>query len=287
MINQYLVVKSFFKEEENSIIFFSIIIGTILIAYIVNKLYNRFLTAHKPEDKTDLTNAKFLKHIVLGLIYTVGFASAIYAVPKLHSLAATLLAGAGILAVVIGFASQQALSNIIGGTFIVLFKPIRINDRIKLSNNVEGVVEDITLRHTVIRDYQNKRVVVPNSVLSNEVITNSDLMDAPICNWVEVRIGYDADIEKVRSLIAEEARKHPKFILNPSLPRNHKPEEEVIVRVIAWEESSIKIRAWVWAKDISDAYVLKCDLLETIKNRFEAEGIRIPFPTRSVIQMEG
>jgi len=71
-----------------------------------------------------------------------------------------MLAGAGILAVAVGFASQAALSNIISGVFVVIFKPFRVGDRLKI-NELTGVVEDITLRHTVIRDLENKRIIIP------------------------------------------------------------------------------------------------------------------------------
>lgn len=90
---------------------------------------------------------------------------------------ATLFAGAGIFAAIIALASQQALSNIISGIFIVISKPFRVGDYIELSILHRGTVEDITLRHTVIRDIQNNRIIVPNSKINSETIVNYHLND--------------------------------------------------------------------------------------------------------------
>jgi len=100
--------------------------------------------------------------------------------PNLRALASSFLAGAGILAVAVGFASQHALGNIISGVFIVIFKPFRVTDRVKL-RELTGVVEDITLRHTIIRDFENKRIIIPNFLISEEIIVNSNFEDDRIC----------------------------------------------------------------------------------------------------------
>jgi small conductance mechanosensitive channel len=89
--------------------------------------------------------------------------AAISQVHLLKPVSNSLLAGAGLVTVALSFAAQNALSNIISGFFIVLFKPFGINDRLRFKETVTGVVEDITLRHTIIRDGENKRVIIPNS----------------------------------------------------------------------------------------------------------------------------
>ena len=95
------------------VIFSSIILVTIIVGYIVNR-------------SNDPTNYIFLRRVILGLIYIVGFSLAIYIVPNLRTLAKSMLAGAGILAVAIGFASQHALSNVISGVFIVFFRILKM-----------------------------------------------------------------------------------------------------------------------------------------------------------------
>ena len=104
------------------------------------------------------------------LIYTIGIIAIVYSIPSVNHIGKTLFAGAGIFSTILGFASQQAFSNIMGGIFLVLFKPFRIGDLIKVGTLNEGYVEDITLRHTVIKDFDNKRIVFPNSLISTETI---------------------------------------------------------------------------------------------------------------------
>jgi small conductance mechanosensitive channel len=133
----------------------------------------------------------------------------VYAIPSLRTLAKSLLAGAGIVAVAIGFASQAALSNIIAGVFIVIFKPFRVKDRVTVKDTINGVIEDITLRHTVIRNFQNRRVIIPNSMISEEIIVNSDIIESKICKWIEIGISYGSDIDLAKSIMAEEAQNHP------------------------------------------------------------------------------
>ena len=199
------------------------------------------------------------------------------------SLSVSLFAGAGILAVVIGFASQHAFANIVSGIFIVIFKPFRVGDRITIGTDVRGVVEDINLRHTIIRNFENKRIIVPNSIISNEKIENASIGDEKICRFVEFGISYDSNIDKAMKIMEKEALKHPLHIDNRSDEEKEKNDPIVRVRVIGFADSSVNLRAWVWAKDSPDAFTLGCDLNKSIKERFDKEGIEIPFPYRTIV----
>jgi small-conductance mechanosensitive channel len=217
------------------------------------------------------------------MIYLIGFSLAVYHIQPLRAVANSLLAGAGIMAIALGFASQAALSNIISGVFIVIFKPYGVNDRITVRDTLQGVVEDITLRHTVIRDFQNRRIVIPNSVISNEVIVNADLIDDKICRFVDFDISYDSNIKLAKRIIQEEALKHSFHLDNRTPEQIEEGVEDVVVRVISFGGSAVNLRAFVWARTQADAFVMHCDLLESVKERFGANGIEIPFPHRTVV----
>lgn len=263
-------------------IFIGIVIATVIVAFLVNRFFKRLIKKSTEELKNDPTNYQFLRHAIVAVIYIVGFSMAIYMMPGLRALASSLLAGAGILAVAIGFASQQALSNIISGVFIIIFKPFRINDRLTL-RDLTGVVEDITLRHTVIRNFENRRILVPNSLISDEIVVNSNYSEQKICKWIDVGISYDSDIDKAKAIMREEVMAHP-LLIDPRTPAQiEEGQEKVDVRVVALGESSINLRAWAWAKDAPDAFVMGCDLYESIKKRFDKEGIEIPFPYRTLV----
>ncbi len=265
---------------------FAIIFATFLLAWVLKISFKRFVEGNEQVMKDDPTNYKFLYYTFIALIYIVGFGFAMWHVPFLRHVAQSMLAGAGILAIVIGFASQQALGNIISGVFIVMFKPYRINDRISLKDSLRGVVEDINLRHTIIRNFENQRIIIPNSVMSNEILTNSNYNDDKICRFIEVGISYGSDIDVARRIMQEEIYNHPLCIdvrkeadIEAGIPR-------VTVRVLSLNDSSVTLRGWAWAADAPNAFVLQCDVTESIKKRFDKEGIVIPFPQRTLSYLD-
>lgn len=262
-----------------------IIIVTIILARVSKRLFKKFIGSKVTEDE-DLTNYKFIEHSLSTIIYLVGFSLAIWRIPALEHVAQSMVAGAGILAIAVGFASQQALGNIISGLFIVIYKPYVINDRITLRTDLRGVVEDISLRHTVIRNFENQRIIIPNSVISNEVLINSNFNDSKICRFIDVGISYGSDIDLAKKIIAEEIENHPLNIdvRTPEDIENDKPR--VFVRVLSLLDSSVMIRGWAWAEDAQSAFFLQCDVTESIKKRFDKEGVVIPFPQRTISYLD-
>jgi len=194
----------------------------------------------------------------------------------------SLLAGAGILSLVAGLASQQALSNIMSGFLIVLFKPFKINDRITF-NNYTGTVEEINLRQVVLRDLENNRVIVPNSVISSQVIVNTNLNDTKVVKGVQIGIGYSSDIGKALKIMEEEISNHP-FYLDLRTDEDKKNGVPIVTtRVVSLDDSSVGLKAWANAENNSNGYILYCDVLRSIKERFDKEGIEIPYNYQNVI----
>jgi len=267
---------------EYIIIFAIILLFTFLAAYVVNRSFKRLISRSTTELNSDPTNYLFLKHVIIAMIYIVGFGIAIFMIPSLRALASSMLAGAGILALAVGFASQHALSNVVSGVFIIIFKPFRINDRVRL-RELSGIVQDITLRHTVIKDFENKRIVIPNSLISDEIIVNSNFGDDRVCRWIDVGISYDSDLKKAKEIIRSMILQHPKHI-DPRNPIQVEAGEELApVKVMELSESSILLRGWAWAANSPDGFEMRCDLLEQIKLKFDEEGVEIPFPHRTLV----
>jgi len=263
-------------------LFILIIALTFIFARVVSKLFRRLIKKSATEMSSDTTNYQFLRHVCTGLVYILGFSAAIYTLPALRSIATSMLAGAGILAVAIGFAAQAAFSNIISGVFIVMFKPFRIGDRLNIQQ-LAGIVEDITLRHTVLRDFENRRIIIPNAVISNEIIVNSDFGSELICKFIDIGISYDSDIDLAKTIIENEILNHPLQVDPRTEVQKADGVAEVPVRVMLLGESSVDLRGWAWAIDAPNGFVLKCDLLESIKKRFDREGVEIPFPHRTIV----
>lgn len=264
----------------------AILLLTVVLASLVRRAFNRFIQRSTEELNNDSTNYRFMSHLIIALIYVTGASFAVYLIPFLRHIATSLMGAAGILAIAVGFASQQALGNIISGLFIVMYKPYKINDRVTLQTDIRGVVEDINLRHTIIRNFENQRIIIPNSVMSSEILINSNYTDDKICRFVEVGISYGSDVQRAKEIMAEEVLNHPNY-LDVRKPEDiEKGVPPVIVRVLSLGDSSVLLRAWAWAADAPSAFIMSCDLAESIKKRFDAEGIVIPFPQRTISYLD-
>ena len=164
--------------------YYFLIICTILITTVVTvvlrKVLNIFISKYAEILETDPTNFSFLKNSIGFIVYTAGLIFIFHKIPYLKSLGTGLFAGAGVVAVVVGFASQKAFSNIISGIFILIFKPFKISDIVELESGNKGIVEEITLKHTIIKDYENRRIIIPNSIISEQTIINSSIQDEDI-----------------------------------------------------------------------------------------------------------
>lgn len=259
----------------------------LLMASITTKIF-RSLMQRYFERKTithlhvDVTKYRFVKNAVSFIIFLVALILIFYIIPELRSLGVTLFAGAGILAIIIGFASQAAFANIISGIFIVTSQPFRVGDYIKIDNEHFGTVEDITLRHTVIRNNENRRIIIPNSVINNQTIINSNIIDEKVCSLIELGISFDSNIDLAITLIRDEVMKHPLFFDNRTDEQIANNDPAVVVRVMSLGEYSVNLRAYAWAKSSLNAFILRTDLLKSIKERFDREGIEIPFPYRTI-----
>ncbi len=272
------------KETLHYILLIGITLSVaFVLATLLKKMLNLFISKYARKLKTDPTNFSFVKNSLGFVIYTIAIVFIFIKIPYLKSIGTALFAGAGIVAIIVGFASQKAFANIISGLFILIFKPFKISDIIEFKDGQKGIVEDITLRHTMIKDYENRRIIIPNSVISEETIINNNIQDEKIRKHVEVSISYDSNIDKAIDLIREEAQKHPLLVDNRSEKDVMNNLPIVTVRVMSLSDFSVNLKAYVWASGNDNAFILKCDLLKNIKQRFDREGIEIPFPYRTIV----
>jgi len=259
----------------------------ILIAIIVTKVFRTILHRYVERNshllKVDPTRYRFFKNAVSFIIFLVAFTIVFYTIPELRTLGVSLFAGAGIIAIIIGFASQAAFANIISGIFIVTSKPFRVGDFIKISDEHIGTVEDITLRHTVIRNNENRRIIIPNSVVNNQTIINSNIIDEKVCSLIEIKVSYDTNLDQAIRIMQEEITKHPLSLDNRTDEDIANGAPRVVVRVMGFADSSINLRAYAWASTSLNAFVLRTDMYKILKDSFERQGIEIPFPYRTIV----
>ncbi len=262
---------------------FIVLLITYVAARAVGNILRGVYDTTSKRIRFNKTQYAITARIVVALIWVFGIVSAISLVPELNQLTFSLFAGAGVLAVVLGFAGQKAAANIIGGITIAMFQPFRVGDRIRVKE-VYGDVEDITLRHTVIRtNADNNRVVIPNSLITEELVCNFTIRDERVIKQVEFNTSYDSDIDIAREIILGEIRKHPDYFPYKERVSVFDGQKPVVVKVVALGEYFVTLRAHYWAKNQTTADNMAMDLLEAVKKRFDAEGVNIPFPHRVIV----
>lgn len=237
------------------------IIGKWAARLVANAMIN---TMNKKE--VDTTISKFVGSI----IYTTLFAFVIIAaLGQIGIQTASFVAIIGAAGLAVGFALQGSLSNFASGVLLILFRPIRTGDFVEAAGE-SGVVEEIGIFNTIMKTTDNKTIIIPNSNIMGSNITNYSLKPTRRIDMV-IGIGYDDDIKKAKTILAEIMAQEGRVLKDP----------EVTIAVAELAESSVNfvVRPWV---NSADYWSTKCDLLETIKIRFDEESIGIPFPQVSV-----
>ncbi len=262
--------------------------GTVIYLFVrvltgVTKYFFRRSLRRQGKLILDATKVSFMQRIVVTAIYVIGIAGFLSLIPGMEKVSNSILASAGIMAMAVGLASQDALSNIVGGLFIIFSHPFKLGDYIEVDNVIKGTVLEITLRHTVIRDAENRMILVPNNKINSSTIINSSYGDTATCAFVEVGVSYTVDLNRAIDIMRDEVMKHPGLL-------DHRTEEEkkngvpqVVVRVTNLGDSAITLRAYAWAATFGGAFALKCDLLKAVKERFDKENIEIPYPYYNII----
>jgi len=172
----------------------------------------------------------------------------------------------------IGFAMQEVLRNFVSGVFIFTEQPFKIGDWIEFDGYV-GTVEDISLRVTRVRTFDNELLTVPNSELTNNVVKNPVALEQLRVQFL-FGISYDDDIDAAADIIVAEAENHPEILDDP-VPT---------VRLTEMGDSYVGLKSRVWIDDParSDFVRIRSEYVQAVKERFDAEGIDIPFPNRTL-----
>lgn len=271
------------KENFKLVLYLGFLAVFTIVAATSTNMWFKKSIIKKIQNKYDPTSFKFLRYVAVFAIYFTGILFGLVAFPSLRGVAQTALGGAGVLALVIGVASQEALSNLIGGVFIISFKPFKIGDLVKVTDTMVGTVTDITLRHTVIRNFENKMIVIPNSIINKEKLINYDMGELKCCERIEIGISYDSNIDLAKKIMQQECENHPLILDNRSTLAKKNGDPIVKTAVISLNDFSITVRAWAWGKNFDDCFELKIAVLESIKKRFDTESIEIPFPYRTIV----
>jgi len=180
----------------------------------------------------------------------------------------------GAAGLAIGLALQGSLANFAAGFLMIIFRPFRVGDFIE-GAGVAGIVEEIQIFTTILKTPDNKIIIVPNAKLAGDNITNYSAMETRRVDMT-VGVAYDADLAHVKNVLNDIISRDERILAEPA--------SQVVVAELA--DSSVNFVVRVWTKS-ADFWAVKCDMTETIKIRFDAEGIGIPFPQRDIHIVSG
>ncbi|WP_456329252.1 mechanosensitive ion channel family protein [Archaeoglobus sp.] len=232
-----------------------------IIAKLVTTNLRRTLIDKMKRDQLEL----MLKVIYFGII----FIAFIAVLPALGLDLSGLLVAGGITGIVLGFASQSVVANLVSGIFLISEKPIKIGDQVNI-DGVAGFVEDVNILSTIIRTYDGLYVRIPNEKVFTSNITNYVAHIARRFEYV-IGIRYSDDAEKAIEIIKRLIEDHPFALKNP--------EPQVFVDSLG--DNSVNIVVKIWAPS-TEWYSVKMELLWNIKTELEKNGIEIPFPQRVI-----
>ncbi|MEH6446831.1 MAG: mechanosensitive ion channel domain-containing protein [Oceanospirillaceae bacterium] len=246
----------------NALRFLGILIG----AYILAKLLSEMVRRTCKRMKLPMLLHNVLITTTSWLIMGIGL---IWALSALEFSVAPLLAIVGAAGIVIAFAMQDSLSNFAAGFMILFFRPFDIDDSVD-AGGVVGTVRSMNLVSTTIRTFDNKLMIVPNSKIWNEVITNATGVTQRRVDMV-FGIGYDDDIDRAQSILEEIVTSHPLVL--------KMPEPNIKLNELADSSVNFICRPWVLTSDYWEVY---WDVTKDVKKRFDKADIGIPYPQQDV-----
>lgn len=229
-----------------------------IVRNTVKRLLNR--------SNTDPTLVGFISNLAYVAVLAFIIAAAL---AKLGVQTASFVAVLGAAGLAIGLALQGSLSNFAAGVLLLFLRPFKGGDYIEAAGTA-GIVREIRILTTTLMTPDNRKVVVPNSKIMGDTITNFSAEETRRMDLV-FGVGYDDNLEHVKSVIKDVLAQDDRVLSEPA----------PVIGVIELADSSINIavRPWVKAADYLDVMF---SLLETMKNRFDAEGINIPYPQRDI-----
>ena len=242
------------------------IIGNMIIKWMVKRI-DKVMEKRETDDSLK----PFLRSLFGALLKTLLIISVLGMLGVEMTSFIAILGAAGLA---VGLALQGSLANFAAGFLMIIFRPFRVGDFIE-GAGVAGVVESIQIFTTTLRTGDNKTIIIPNAKLSGDNIINYSAKETRRVDMT-VGVAYDADLSKVKhvlnDIIAKESRIHAD------------PAPQVAVAELADSSVNFVVRVWT---NTADYWGVKFDVTETIKNRFDEEGIGIPFPQRDIHIVSG
>ncbi len=250
--------------------FYGVRILTAIVILVVGRwiarAFGRLVQRLMENRKVDPTLTGFVGNLTYYALFTFVVLAAL---SQLGIQTTSFIAVIGAAGLAIGLALQGSLANFAAGFMLIFFRPFRVGDLIE-GAGVKGTVENIQIFTTQLKTPDNKIIIIPNANLTSDNIVNWSATGTRRVDMV-FGIGYEDDIDKARSIINDVIAANDRILKNPA--------PTVAVSELADSSVNFVVRPWVNSEDYWGVYF---ELTETIKKRFDAAGVSIPYPQRDV-----
>ena len=238
----------------------------IIIGRWISRRISRLLGRLLEKNNVDVTLVRFAENLIYYALIVVVL---IAAVGQLGINTTSFLTIVGAAGLAIGLALKDSLSNFAAGVMLTLFRPFRVGDFVE-AGGVTGTVQGITIFNTVLNTPDNQKVIIPNGIITSDVITNVTANDTRRVDLV-IGISYSDDIAKAKKIVSDLLQKEKRVLLDPA----------PVIAVSELADSCVNLVVRPWVKT-GDYWTVRFDLTEEIKNSFDEAGISIPFPQQDV-----
>ncbi len=246
-----------------------ILSGTIVVSRIVVG----FVSLSGAREGGGLPSASILSKVASLVVYLVGI---LIIMDALGVSITPLLTALGVGGLAVALALQDTLGNLFAGIHILASRKIRPGDYISLDSGQEGSVTDISWRNTTIRGQSNNLIIVPNSKIASSIVTNYFQPERELSFTVPISVSYRSDLAKVEKVAKEVAAQVMKTV--PGGIAAFEP----LVRFTSLGDSGVDFNVVLRAQDFGSQFLIKHEFIKAIYERFAAESIEIPFPTRTI-----
>ncbi|CAA0092827.1 Small-conductance mechanosensitive channel [Zhongshania aliphaticivorans] len=241
-------------------------LAMLLIGYWVAKFISGIVRKAMTNRGTDATLTNFLAKLVFFIIFAL---AAIPALAHAGIQTASVIAALGAAGLAVGLALQGSLANFAAGVLLIAFRPCRVGDWVD-AGGCSGTVESISLFSTILLTGDYKRIVIPNSQVMSDAITNYSVMPRRRIDLV-VGISYDADMRVAKDILKKLVDADERILKDPA--------PTIAVSELGDSSVNLVCRPWVAT---ADYWATRWKLTEDIKTEFDAAGVGIPYPQMDV-----
>ncbi len=250
-----------------------IVLFVLSATFALSRMLTGLVNLYAKKAKGEFPSTSIFTNITKVVVYIIGFLIILQA---LNISITPILTALGVGGLAVALALQDTLSNLFAGIQIIASKQVKPGDYVKLDSGEEGYVVDITWRNTTIQALPNNMIIVPNSRLSNALITNYHMPDKELAVLIGIGVSYESDLTKVERVTIEVAREVMRTVPGGV------PEFEPFIRYHTFGDFSINFTVIMRAREFTDQYLIKHEFIKRLHERYKKEGIVIPFPIRTI-----